>query len=67
VGVGTPGTAVLVGSAELGTTVSLVGIGAGVGATLEGVAVMVTVTTEIGGPVAAAAATWKYLAGNPWD
>jgi hypothetical protein len=61
---GTPGTEVLVGSAELSSTVLLEN-GAGVGGVLDGAAVTVTVITEIGGAVVAAAATWKYLEGNP--
>ena len=55
---GMPGTEVLVGSAELGTTVLLeIGADSEVGAALDRVAVTVTVTTEIGGAVVAAAAT----------
>lgn len=66
--VGTPSIEVLVGGAELGSAAAILEIGTGVGGTLDGAAVTVTVITEIeGAVVAAAAATWKYLDGNPWD
>jgi hypothetical protein len=64
--VGTPGAGVLVGSAESGRTV-LPEAGAGIGRVLDGAAVIVTVITEIGGAVIAAAATWKYLEGYPQE
>ena len=61
-----PRTEVLVGGAELDSA-AILEIGTGVGGALDGAAVTVTVITEIGRAVVTAAATWKYLEGNPWD
>lgn len=64
--VGTPRTEVLVGGAELGSA-AILETGTGVGGALDRATVTVTVITEIGEAVVAAAAMWKYLEGSPWD